>query len=409
MKGRMAGPWRDVAFRRFAIANGLSLSGDQYAQVVLPLAVLAHSGAVTAGLVLGARALATTCLLLVGGTLAGRFPGKWVLLSANSFKVVCQLATVAVLFDARGPTWALITLQCGYGAAVAAYLPTTNGLIKNLVALPQLQAANAQVGIATSLAGGMGPILAAAVLAIAAPVFSLAAGVLSSIIAITLFATLPRQPASHTSRVPLANGLGQSWKCFCAMRWLWSGVIFLCLFQFFVLGLYYVGGPLVAARQLGGPSVWGLIAAAYGCGTIAGSALTFRWSTRNPLFALYGALLLMVPALLCLGYAAPLGVQLLFHAVAGAGMAYSSVLWDLSVQVSTDQQHISQISAFEWFGSTALRPFGLALAGPIITSIGSRTSFVAAALILAVGGVMMIILTSRMISRPLAVKNRVAT
>nr|WP_081809652.1 MFS transporter [Amycolatopsis keratiniphila] len=392
--------WRASLFRRFAVSNGLSMAGDQYAQVVLPLAILSIGGAVEVGLALGARALSTTAFLLLGGAIADRVPRAAVLIAANAVKVLVQVSTVLLLLGGVSSVWPIVALQCGYGAAVAAYLPTTNGVIQHLVPRSRLASANAQVGIITSLATGGGPLLAGGLLVVASPTVALLVGVAAFVVAILLLVKVPCGRAPRSAGPGLVRDMVTSWNAFKELTWLWSGVLFLGLFQFVVMGLYYVGGPLVADERLGGPDVWGFIAAAYGCGTVAGSALTLRWRTSNPLHAFYCALVLMVPALLCLGWAAPLGWQLAAHALAGAGIAYASVLWDLSVQASAEPEYVSRISAYEWLGSTALRPLGLAIAGPVLLGLGITATFTAAAVLLMAGGGLMLVITSLMTSRP---------
>ena len=69
--------------------------------------------------------------------------------------------------------------------------------------------------------------------------------------------------------------------------------------------------------------------------------------------------------------------------LAGTAGTYATVLWE-----STWVQHVpaaarSRVSAYDWFGSLALEPLGLALVGPIAAGVGiSTTLWLAAAVIL---------------------------
>ena len=56
----------------------------------------------------------------------------------------------------------------------------------------------------------------------------------------------------------------------------------------------------------------------------------------------------------------------------GAALAYGGTLWNSTLQGNVPPNLIGRLSSFDWFGSTALRPVGLALVGPIAILIGNR-------------------------------------
>ena len=51
------------------------------------------------------------------------------------------------------------------------------------------------------------------------------------------------------------------------------------------MGSFFVLGPLIADRSLGGPAAWGLIMTANACGLIFGSAISLRITLERPLIA----------------------------------------------------------------------------------------------------------------------------
>jgi hypothetical protein len=54
------------------------------------------------------------------------------------------------------------------------------------------------------------------------------------------------------------------------------------------------------------------------------------------------------------------------------------------MQRHVPEQALSRVSSYDWIGSTALRPLGYAMVGPIAALVGVRTTLVAAAVVIVV-------------------------
>ena len=60
-------------------------------------------------------------------------------------------------------------------------------------------------------------------------------------------------------------------------------------------------------------------------------------------------------------------------------MVFNS-LWETTLQRHVPPAALSRVSAYDWFGSLAFQPLGLAIAGPLAAGIGtSETLWLAAA------------------------------
>jgi len=79
--------------------------------------------------------------------------------------------------------------------------------------------------------------------------------------------------------------LAAGWAEFRSRSWLWASVLHLSLLNLVVLAPFFVLGPLVALRSLGGPTAWAAIATAYASGAVAGGLVGLRWRPRRPLLA----------------------------------------------------------------------------------------------------------------------------
>ena len=51
--------------------------------------------------------------------------------------------------------------------------------------------------------------------------------------------------------------------------------------------------------------------------------------------------------------------------LSGGGASLFGALWDTALQQHIPRASLSRVSAYDWFGSIAFQPIGLAVAGPI--------------------------------------------
>ena len=89
---------------------------------------------------------------------------------------------------------------------------------------------------------------------------------------------------SHSFIADLRDG----WDDFRSRTWLWTTVAS-TTFGNMMFAAYFVLGPLVADRELGGAGAWALIASAFGIGLLVGGIVLLqldprarRWSRHSP-------------------------------------------------------------------------------------------------------------------------------
>jgi cation transporter-like permease len=72
---------------------------------------------------------------------------------------------------------------------------------------------------------------------------------------------------------------------------------------------------------------------------------------------------------------------LLTVAAAGSGFAFAlgSVIWDTTLQRSIPPEKLARVASYGWMGAMVFLPAGYALAGPVSTVIGIKTTLVLAA------------------------------
>ncbi|HEV8648685.1 MAG TPA: hypothetical protein VG276_04610 [Actinomycetes bacterium] len=75
-------------------------------------------------------------------------------------------------------------------------------------------------------------------------------------------------------------------------------------------------------------------------------------------------------------------------------MAFAVTLWFTALQQHVPPHVLSRVSAYDWLGSTALRPVGLVAAGPIATAVSVRTTLLGAATLVVVSSLALLSLPS---------------
>jgi predicted MFS family arabinose efflux permease len=174
-------------------------------------------------------------------------------------------------------------------------------------------------------------------------------------------------------RSSFVAGLREGWVAFRSRRWVWTFVVYFAIVNV-LWGAWGVLGPIVADRDLGGAAAWGAILAAVGVGALAGSLLATRVKPNRPL--LLAALADGLFALPLAFMAAATSVPLIAcgAALSGAGTALAIAVWESTLQLHVPGESLSRVSSYDWFGSLAFYPMGLAIWGPVAAVIGVSTS-----------------------------------
>jgi predicted MFS family arabinose efflux permease len=397
------GVLRHREFRLVFIAQGVSVLGDRMVSVALAFAVLGLGGTASeVGLVLACRMLPMVACLLAGGVVADRVSRRAVMVTADLVRLGSQGLMGALVVAGAGDVWSIAVLAGVGGAATGFFNPASTGLLPALVPPEEVQPAN---GLrATAMAGGeiAGPVIAGVVVAGAGPgwailadaaTFAVSAACLTNL---RLPQRLPREAATS-----FAHDLRDGWKAFRSRTWVWTAVAIISVHNL-LWGAWSALGPVVARDALGGAAAWGSVLAALGVGALLGGLAAVRVDPQRPLvvFAVTGTL--MAIPLACLAAAAPVAVVAAGALVAGAAMMFGNSLWESSLQRHVPAGEISRVSAYDWFGSMAFSPFGLAMWGPIaaVTGVAPALWIAAAAWLVASAGLLAVPEIRRMTAFP---------
>lgn len=352
-----------------ASITGLGSAG---ALIATAFAVLEAGGdGSDVGLVAAARTVPLVVCLLIGGAVADRLPRHRVMVAANAVNCLSQGALAALVLSGEATIATMAVLAAFGGAGQAFFAPAAEGMLLSSVEGDQAGRAFAlfRMGQNGSQIGGaaLGGALIAAfgpgwVLAVDAAAFAVAAG-------LRAFLDVSHIP-QRTAGAGLVRDLRDGWREVTTRPWLWSIVLQFALVNAVISAAEAVYGPLVAEEHLGGARPWGLALAAFGAGTLCSALVMTRLRPRRVL--LTGILCVFPLALPSAALAVPLPAVVLavLMFVAGCSIEVFGVTWMLALHQEIPEDKLSRVSSYDWFGSVALTPAAVALAGPAAETFG---------------------------------------
>ena len=371
-------------FRLLLFGQSISVFGDRMVVVALAFAVLEVGGSASeVGLVLAAGVVPMVGCVLIGGVVADRTSRRAVMVAADLVRVASQGAMAALLIAGSAELWMLAVLAAVTGSATGFFNPASTGLMPEVVPPDELQPANALRSTGFSLGEILGPLAAGLIVAAAGAGWAIAADSATFAVSAVLLATLHVSPRAERERKSFFRDLREGWGAFRARRWVWTFVVYFAVANT-LWGAWAAVGPVVADRDLGGAAAWGTVLAGFGVGALAGSLLATWARPRRPLVLVALTEALFALPLAFLAAAAPVPVLAVGTFLSGAGMMFGMSIWEATLQGHVPQEWLSRVTAYDWFGSFAFYPVGLAIWGPIAAAIGISTAlWVAFALFIA--------------------------
>lgn len=364
--------WRDRQFALLVSARVVSVLGNGFARVALAFAVLALPGASAArlSLVLACQALPQLVFILVGGVIADRMSRPRLMVLADALGATAYAGLAAMVLTGHAPLVAMCLLAVVAGTATALFAPAMDGVVPSVVPAGRLQQANALLRVGTNSSLLLGLALSGVTVALVGAGWALALNAASFVLSAALTARL-RVSVRPRGRSSGWADLREGWREFASRQWLWVVVAQYSVVVAALNANVRVLGPLTAEQHFGGARAWSVIVGAQALGTIAGAGLATRVRVDRPLLV---AVLCTFPAavpIALLGAEAPL--WLIAAAMFGAGIASDvfGVLWATTIQREIPEKVLSRVSSYDWFGSLALAPLGLLIAGPVASAAGT--------------------------------------
>jgi MFS family permease len=154
-----------------------------------------------------------------------------------------------------------------------------------------------------------------------------------------------------------------------ARTWIWSVIVVFAVTNA-VSAAFPVLGAVIAKRHLGGAGSWAAIYSVRAAGALVASGTLLRIAPRRPLLVAVRVGLLSALPMFLLALRAPLALILPAALVMGVSGMVFNTLWETTLQQHVPPAARSRVSAYDWFGSLAFQPIGLALIGPLAAGLG---------------------------------------
>jgi MFS family permease len=379
--GSGAGALQERDFRLLFLGQTLSHVGSSILPIALIFAVLEFGSASALGIVSAALLVPNVCLMLFGGVWADRLPRQKVMLYADLVRGAAQ-AVAAFLLIAGGATlWNFAALAALYGTANAFFNPASTGLVPDTVSPSRLQEANALMSLSRTSLAVLGPAIGGALVAVVGTgwVFALDA---ASFVASAVFLARLRLTRERVPRLGMRTELARGWHEVRSRSWIWISISYFGIWNL-AFAPYWILGPIVAKRDLGGATDWGIVMTLAAVGGIAGGFVALRFKPRYPLRAGYLLIALYALPLLLVARPFPAAVIGAGAAIGAATLEISNTLWYTTLQEHVPRDALSRVSAYDWLGSLVFQPLGFVLAGPLAHVFGIRPTLIGAAVVLA--------------------------
>lgn len=387
--------WRDRNFGAFWAAQTLSVVGDGFAAVAVPLLVLQVTGSVARmGLLTAAAGVASVATALFAGVVVDRVDRRALLIRCDLARMVLYaLIPVAWLF---GPQIWLLYVVLPLGAAVGmlfqvAYVTA----VPNLVATDRITEANGRLSASYAVAGIGGPLLAGLVSARFGPPIAVAVNAASFAVS-ALGLSVIRLKQSRPRSGGEASLTRARDEFLAGARFLWAHPVLraltalLSVFIFLIFGLddvliYYVKHDL-----RGSDSTVGIVLGAAAAGTVVGALLVAplrrRWGFGRTWIVSTAAAGLAIAGLGLTG-----GVPMLTLLVAAhLGCVTVGAICSLSLRQEITPDHLlGRVTSAFWAIHFSLGP-----AGAAAMTWGAEKYGVALVCAIAGGGSVLIALTA---------------
>ena len=367
---------REPAYRRLFLGRTTSLIGDGITPVALAFAVLDLTGSPTdLGIVLAVHSLMIIVLVLAGGVFADRISPRRAMLLADATRTVSMGLIAALLLTGTAQIWELVVLYAIDGAGTALFNPASTAIVPQIVPGRRLQEANALLSFSRWAGKVAGPACAGVLLALGSPGTALAVDAATfAVSAACLWGVRAPGIRDEDAEESFLADLRHGWREFWSRSWMVAIVFSAAISNAIFFPIFQVLGPTVARESLSGSSSWALIMAMWGVGGLLGGLVALSLRPRRPLLVSEGFIVIFALPVALLAIPSTTALIATGALIGGSTVSLAEILYDTTAAQQIPPQSLSRVVAYDWFGSLALEPIGLALVGPLAAGLGISTT-----------------------------------
>jgi MFS family permease len=380
---RLLSPLAHRDYRLLLGGMSVSLVGDGLFLVALAWQVYSLSDAPTALASVGiAMTVPTIACLLIGGAVSDRRERRRVMLAADAVRAVLLAALAALALTGALRLWHLLVIAVGYGAATAFFNPASDALVPQLLPENELAQANSLDQLIRPLALRLaGPALGGLLVGSVGTGWAFALDACSFLVSIaTLLMMTPVRAVVQSGPAFVARDLKAGLRYVRSNAWIWATLVSAAVAYLLFMGPTEVLLPFIVKHRLAdGARDLGLIFAAGGLGSLACAvAIGQTGLPRRSIVFMYVTWTAATLAVAGYGLAQGLwGLMLasvLFNTLETAG----TIAWATAKQRHVPASLLGRVSSLDWLISIGLLPVSYALAGPVSSAIGVRSTLIGA-------------------------------
>ncbi|MFT3874318.1 MAG: MFS transporter [Nocardioides sp.] len=372
MSSSRLSPLAVPAFRYFFVGQVVNRAGSSMAGVALAFAVLDISRSPSAlGWVVAASSVPMVVFMLLGGAIADRLPRAVVLRGCNLVQGVAQALTAGLVLSGRAEIWHLIVLQALAGTVFAVSYPAFLGMVPILLPTQERQAAFLLIGQAESAVGILGPAVSGLLVAVANPGWALAFDAGTYLVAAGLLALVRLPPGDRSNaRLSVIGDFAAGWSFARHLGWVIPASLAAMVFNALVSGAIGVLGPVIADETIGSEG-WGVATSSQAVGVFVAAFFLAKVTVRVPLRAIMIAFAVWCVPMVVLGTHVNVWLLSASFLIAGAGVGFLDLAWNLTVQEKVPEEMLSRIMAIDGFFSFVAIPLEELAVGPLAIAFGA--------------------------------------
>lgn len=329
------------------------------------------------GIVVGAITVAYLILSPFGGVIADRYGRIRMAALTDIWGGVVLLIQAIWFTTGHVPFSFLLFAQINFGLMWAIFWPSLAGVVPALVEEEQLMTGNALTQMSSNLMLILGSSIGGWIIATQGSSIALIIDATTFIFAGSIVLTLRHLTiAPDPTENSMIDDLLHGWKVFLSFRWIVIVVfgfssVFMCW-----SAMDAVLGPLLAIKKFHGASSWATIIAAEFVGYLAGSLIAIKVRPKYPMRFLLLGTYAVCGYLLAMAFSNAVWVIAIFAFFFGINFDLWGAIWTTALQKEVPKESLSRVSAFDGMGTLLTRPIGVAVAAPLASAMGLRSTFI---------------------------------
>jgi MFS family permease len=371
------------------IARVVSNFGNGLAPVAVAFGVLSLEGATATDLskVQAALFFPLVLFMLVGGVVADRFPRALVVGSTDIILSAFIITSGVLFLIGEQSVTKLIVISFINGTLNALWWPAFMGITPEVVPEEHLQSANSVVSFGSNIMNIFGVVAGGVLVAAIGPGWAIVGDGITFLIAGILVLQLrkygtQRENDEHSPTV--LEDLVHGWKEFTSRRWVVAVVLGYTIIAMGIESILAVLGPYNAKLNLDGAKPWSWIMAALSIGMTLGVVISMRIRPKHPLIIGMSAQVFLVLFIVTMGVTQNIWLIMFTAFLCGIGMDLFMILWMTALQSNIPRESLSRVTSYDAFGSLAMAPLGLVLAGPAAERFGVGPTMVTLGLVIGI-------------------------